>query len=80
VQYRWLFFQLLIPRLSLELEINQLKKTPPTSILYRSSMKPKILVDNEKANLCFNRATSWATNVVIVEQSNASIKMNFSMI
>jgi hypothetical protein len=43
-------------------------------------MKPKILVDNEKANLCFNHATSWATNVVIVEQSNASIKMNFSMI
>ncbi len=43
-------------------------------------MKPKILLDNETANLCFNRATSWATNVVIVEQSNASIKMNFSMI
>ena len=56
------------------------KKTPPTSILYRSSKKPKILVDNETASLCFNRATSWATNVVIVEQSNASIKMNFSMI
>jgi hypothetical protein len=56
------------------------KKTPPTSILYKSSMKPKILLDNETANLCFNRATSWATNVVIVEQSNASIKMNFSMI